>query len=88
LTRDFFDPPWEETDIVMVDRLTLQKAQRQLAGCEACSDDAEVPFDWVLDRITGRDPTKTDYVLETPARCLYCGRPILEKTLVDLKPDA
>lgn len=83
MTRDFFDPPWEETDIVIVDRITLDKARRQLAGCEACSDDAEIPFDWLLDRITGKDPTKTDYVLETPIRCPFCGREIGEKTLVE-----
>jgi hypothetical protein len=35
-----------------------------IAGSEAYSDDAELPFDNVLDRLTGSDPTITDYVLE------------------------
>jgi hypothetical protein len=61
---------------------TLQKAQRMIAGCEACSDDAEIPFDNILDRVTGSDPSVTDYVLEAPARCLQCGAEINEKTLV------
>jgi len=37
-----------------------------IAGCEACSEDAEIPFDNILDRLTGCDPSVTDYVLEVP----------------------
>jgi hypothetical protein len=44
-----------------------------IAGCEACSENAEIPFDNILDRLTGSDPTVTDYVLEVTARCLQCG---------------
>jgi len=55
-----------------------------IAGCEACSEDAEIPFDNILDRLTGSDPSVTDYVLEGPVRCLQCGAEINEKTLVDL----
>jgi hypothetical protein len=29
------------------------EAQRMIAGCEACSDAAELPFENVLDRLTG-----------------------------------
>jgi hypothetical protein len=54
-----------------------------IAGCEACSGDAELPFDNILDRLTGSDPSVTDYVLEVPARCLQCGAEISDKTLVD-----
>jgi len=38
-----------------------------LAGCEACSEDAEIPIDNILARLTGSDPSVTDYVLETGA---------------------
>jgi hypothetical protein len=69
MTRDFFDPTPEQ-QIVLVDAATLQTAQRMIAGCEACSEDAETPFDHVLDSLTGSDPSVTDYVLEVPARCL------------------
>ena len=57
-----------------------------IASCEACSEDAELPFDYILDRLTGSDPTVTDYVLKVPARCLQCGAEIREKTLVGLEP--
>ena len=53
------------------------------AGCEAFSEDAELPFENILDRPTGSDPSVTDYVLEVPARCLQCGAEINEKTLVE-----
>src|SRR5262249_31661590 len=32
-------------------------------------DGAEIPFDDILDRVTGFDPSVTDYVLEQPAKC-------------------
>ena len=73
MPRDFFDPTPEQQNVVLIDAATLQKAQRMIAGCEACSKDAELPFENILDRITGSDPSITDYVLEVPARCLLCG---------------
>jgi hypothetical protein len=48
MTRDFFDPTPEQLNIVLIDAATLLKAQRMIAGCEACSEDAETPFDNIL----------------------------------------
>jgi hypothetical protein len=50
--------------------------------------DAEIPFDWILDRwildrVTGRDSEVTDYILEQPAKCPSCRWQILEKTPVE-----
>jgi hypothetical protein len=42
---DFFDPTPEEQNVVLIDAATIQKAQRMIAGCQACSEDAEIPFD-------------------------------------------
>jgi hypothetical protein len=84
MSRDFFDPTPEQQNVVLIDAATLQKAQRMIAGCEACSEHAELPFENILDRLTGSDPTVTDYVLEVSTRCLQCGAEINEKTLVDL----
>ena len=83
MARDFFDPSPERQNVVLIDAATLHKAQRMNAGCEACSEDAEIPFDNILDRLTGSDPSVTDYVLEMPARCLQYGAEITEKTLVE-----
>jgi hypothetical protein len=44
---------------------------------------ADVRLENILDRVTGSDPSVTDYVLEQPAKCSNCRREILEKTLVE-----
>jgi hypothetical protein len=77
------DPGPEEQNVVLIDSATLQKTQRMIAGCEACSKTAEIPFDNILDRVTGSDLSVTDYILEVPAKCLHSGAEINEKTLVD-----
>jgi hypothetical protein len=69
---------------VLIDAGTLRKAEKLIESCEHCNPaGAEIPFDVVLDRITGSDPSVTDYVLEQPAKCPNCRREILEKTLVE-----
>ena len=35
---------------------------------------AEIPSDNTLDRVTGSDPSVTDYILATPAKCPNCKR--------------
>lgn len=71
--RDFFDPTLEETTILNVSAATKRKAAKLILSCEACSNDAEIPFDHVLDWVTGLDPAVTDYVLsevpKVPRRC-------------------
>ena len=84
MARDFFDPAPEQQNVVLIDAATLEKAQRMFAGCEACSEDAEIPFDNILDHLTDSDPSVTDYLLEDPTRCLQCGAENNEKMLVDL----
>jgi hypothetical protein len=79
---DFFDPPLEETIIVLVDENTLEAAQAMIVGCQCCSSRAEVSFDSILDELTGCDPKVTEYVLCKPARCPLCRRQITERTLV------
>ena len=81
---DFFDPILEEQVIVLVAAPTLRKAERLIESCEHCNPDgAEIPFDNILDRVTGSDPSVSDYILESPAKCPNCRRDVLEKTLVE-----
>jgi hypothetical protein len=85
MSDDFVeDPTPEQQKVVLVDAETVAQAQGAIVGCEACSEDAEIPFVIVLDQLTDSDPSVTDYVLEVPARCLQCGAEINEKTLVEL----
>jgi hypothetical protein len=74
MTRDFFDPTPEEQIVGLVDATTVRNAERLIESCEACNPDAQIPFDNILDRVTGSDPSVTDYVLEEPAKCPNCKR--------------
>jgi hypothetical protein len=69
--------------ILALGLITIRRAQEAISSCEACNKDAELPFDWVLDEITGRDGSTTDYFLTEPARCPRCGCSVIEKTLVE-----
>ena len=44
MNRDFFDPPWEQTNIVLVDSETIANAQAMILSCERCNPaEAEIP---------------------------------------------
>src|SRR5215471_3064995 len=84
MARDFFDASSEEQNVVLVDPSVLRKVDRLIESCEHCNlEGAEILFDDILNRVTGSDPSVTDYILETPAKCPSCRRPISEKTLIE-----
>ena len=80
------EPGTELQNVVLVSAATLRKAEQLIVGCEGCSpEDAELPFDNVLDCVTGNDASVTDYVMvECMAKCPQCRRAINEKTLVEI----
>jgi hypothetical protein len=83
---DFFEPTPEEQNVVLVNAAALRDAEKLIESCEYCNPDgAEMPFDNILDRVTGSDPSVMDYILESPAKCPNCRREILEKTLIEPK---
>jgi len=52
----------------LVDGLILRKAEKLIESCERCNrEGADFPFDNILDRVTGSQPSVTDYFLEAPA---------------------
>jgi len=84
MTCDFFDLTPEKQNVVLINTASLREAERLIESCEHCNPDGvEIPFDKILDSVTGSDPSVTDYVLEVPAKCPYCRGEILEKTLVE-----
>jgi hypothetical protein len=84
MSGDFFDPTPEQQVVVLVESATLRQAERLIESCEhGNEEDAQTPFDNILDRVTGSDPSETDYILEAPAKCPNCRREVLEKTLVE-----
>ena len=79
------NPSPEDHNIVLIDSRTIRKAERFIFGCQSCIPRyAHIPFDTVLDNVTGNDPAVTDYILSEPAKCPRCEGPILEKTLVEM----
>ena len=74
----------EHQNIIVVAVGTLWNAEKLIETCEHCNPmGAQIPFDWILDRVTGSDSTTTDYIMETPAICPNCRCQIFEKTLVE-----
>jgi hypothetical protein len=74
----------EQQNVVLIDAAILHEAERLIESCEGCNiEGAEIPFDVILDRVTGSDPSVTDYVLEQPARCPNCRSDTFEKTLIE-----
>ena len=69
---------------MLVETVTLRQAERLIESCEYCNQEgAKIPFDNILDRVTGSDPSVTDYILESPAKCPNCRREIREKRLIE-----
>jgi hypothetical protein len=74
MARDFFDPSPEEQKVVLIEPETLRKAEKLIESCEHCNPEgAEIPFDNILDRVTGSDPSVTDYILEAPLFAADCA---------------
>jgi hypothetical protein len=63
MPRDFFDPAPEQQNVVLIRAGTLRQAERRIESCEHCNaEEAQMPFDDVLDWVTGSDPSATDYI--------------------------
>jgi hypothetical protein len=72
----------ERLDIILVNETRLREAQQWVSGCEKCTEDAAITFDYLLDAVTGCNPTNTEYLMRRPISCPECSNPIKEKTLV------
>jgi hypothetical protein len=83
MAPNFFHRKPDEVAIVLVQTPVLTEAQNLIAFCEHCNfEDSEFTFEMILDHLTGCDPTRTEYIVEVPARCPNCRRKVFEKTLV------
>ena len=72
-----------DVHILALGAATIRRAQDAITSCESCNKDAELPFEWILDEVTGLDGSSTDYILTEFARCPRCGSTVVEKTLVE-----
>jgi hypothetical protein len=71
-----------EIDVAFVDEPMVFGAEEWVSGCQHCDESAAIPFDYLLDALTGCDPRLTEYLMSRIAQCPRCGGEINEKTLV------
>jgi hypothetical protein len=79
--RDSFDSAGEDQVVKLIDDTAIHEAEDLIVGCEVCSKDAWLPFDYVLNTVTGDDPV-SDYIMRTKAKCPCCRYQIRERSLV------
>jgi hypothetical protein len=72
----------DDIDVALVDEAAMLEALLYVSACEHCAENATIAFDYLLDAVTGCDPTETEYVMCRPATCPGCSAPITEKTRV------
>ena len=69
-------------DIVLVNDAVMNEALDWISGCESCTDNALIDFDYILDAVTGRDPERTEYIMPVLPQCPHCASKISEKTQI------
>ena len=72
----------EELDIILVGEVTIIELESCLRGCQFCVSNATLLLHYLLDALTGCDPTSAVYLLARPASCPCCSGAVLEQTLV------
>jgi hypothetical protein len=76
------DPDFLMCELLTVPPEVAVRAASEISGCEACSDDAQLPFDWIL-ADTMKSPRNVRVHPRAAVRCPLCHGPVTEKTLVD-----
>jgi len=76
------DPDFFECELLPVPPDIALRAAAEISGCEACSSDAQLPFDWILSESMHREGMY-EFILSAPVRCPLCRGLVTEKTLVD-----
>jgi len=74
----------QDLNVKLIDESVLIETLRWVSGCERCAVNAVIGFDYLLDALTGADPTTTEYIMCRPIRCPKCSGPITEKTHVSI----
>ena len=72
-------------EVVTVDAARIREAEFKIECREYCHpDDAEIPFDWILQMVTGRSGM-VDFMMLEGAKCPNCKQSLTEKTLIEPK---
>ena len=80
--RTLSDPEFFECELLTVSREQAELAASEVSGCEACSESAEIHFDWILADIVNLHGM-FEFILAEPVKCPLCHAPVSEKTRVD-----
>jgi hypothetical protein len=75
-----------EIDIAFIDEPLVFDAEDFVSGCQHCDEAAAIPFDYLLDALTGSDPSTTEYLMQRLGQCPRCFGEITEKSLVSVEP--
>ena len=74
-----------EIEVVTVAAARIRKAERKIEGREhRTPNDAEIPFDWIPQKLTGRSGM-VDFMMLQTAKCPNCKQTLTEKTLIEPK---
>jgi len=74
----------KETTVVLVDEPIVAESEQWLISCENCAKHPVISFVYLLDALTGCEPSETEYLMCRPARCPRCNGNVCETTLVSL----
>jgi hypothetical protein len=72
------DPEFFECELLTVSREQAELAASEVSGCEACSESAQIHFDWILADVMNC-PGMFEFVLVEPVKCPLCHAPVSEK---------
>ena len=78
------EEPERERVLFTASAEVAQAAIAQVSSCELCNpDQAEWPFEAILDRVMLVSGIHTEYVMPEPPVCPRCRATVTEKTLVE-----
>jgi len=69
------DPEFFECELLTVSREQAELAASEVSGCEACSESAEIHFDWILADVVNLHCMSV-FVMDAPVKCPLCHAPV------------
>jgi hypothetical protein len=76
--------PLTEVHVVFFSLEMLYEATKLIVGCEACNPLAEIPFERVLDRVSGHHSAVRRYILMSSVKCPSCCGRVTPNTLIKM----
>ncbi len=77
------DSEFFECELLTVSREQAELASSEVSGCEACSESAEIHFDWILADVLNRHDM-FEFVLASPVQCPLCHAPVALLATLDV----